>query len=284
MTTVDQFESVFRSADKPRFEWERPTLETVLLLTDQTEADHGAWSRSVMDFLGPPPAGTERRGIDAAGEAADGIGALLEIVQRYDPDLICTYRHLHTEGWRWPYTLGDHVEVLTQATPVPVLVLPHPKLESGRLPEAARTVMALTDHLAGDSRLVRHAASLTAPGGTLWLTHVEDDMTFARYMETIGRIEAIDTDVARETIREKLMKSARDYIASCREVLAAAGLDLTIEASVQMGHKLHTYVDLIDEHDVDLLVFNTKDEDQLAMHGMAYPLAVQIRHVPMLML
>lgn len=29
---------------------------------------------------------------------------------------------------------------------------------------------------------------------------------------------------------------------------------------------------------------NTKDEDQLAMHGLAYPLAVELREIPLLML
>ena len=29
---------------------------------------------------------------------------------------------------------------------------------------------------------------------------------------------------------------------------------------------------------------NTKDDDQLAMHGLAYPLAVELRDIPLLML
>ena len=44
------------------------------------------------------------------------------------------------------------------------------------------------------------------------------------------------------------------------------------------------YKRLIDEHAVDLLVLNTKDEDQLAMHGIAYALAVEMRQIPLLML
>jgi hypothetical protein len=35
---------------------------------------------------------------------------------------------------------------------------------------------------------------------------------------------------------------------------------------------------------VDLLVMNTKDEDHSAMHGLAYPLAVELRGTPLLML
>jgi hypothetical protein len=41
---------------------------------------------------------------------------------------------------------------------------------------------------------------------------------------------------------------------------------------------------LITQHHIDLLVFNTKDDDQLAMHGLAYPLAIELRQIPLLML
>ncbi len=44
------------------------------------------------------------------------------------------------------------------------------------------------------------------------------------------------------------------------------------------------YLKHIDEKQVDLLVLNTKDGDQLAMHGLAYPLAVEVRQIPLLML
>ena len=50
-----------------------------------------------------------------------------------------------------------------------------------------------------------------------------------------------------------------------------------------LGHHLADYKKLVAEHDVDLLVFNTKDEDQLAMHGIAYSLAVELRDTPILM-
>jgi hypothetical protein len=51
-----------------------------------------------------------------------------------------------------------------------------------------------------------------------------------------------------------------------------------------MGRRLAEYQRLIEEHKIDLLVLNTMDEDQLAMHGLAYPLAVELRQIPLLML
>ena len=211
---------------------------------------------------------------------------LLERVEAERPGLICTHRHLHSESWRWPYTLGEYVDVLTQATATPVLVMPHPERPefqelAGRRP---RSVMAMTDHLTGDNRLVNYAAHVTQRGGRLLLGHVEDDTIFERYMEAISKISTIDTDVARQEIRARLLKDPEDYIKSCREGLARSAPELTIESIVTSGHHIRAYRRLIEEHEVDLLVMNTKDEDQLAMHGLAYPLAIELRAIPLLML
>jgi hypothetical protein len=47
---------------------------------------------------------------------------------------------------------------------------------------------------------------------------------------------------------------------------------------------LRDYRKLIQDHDADLLVLNTKDDDQLAMHGRAYSLSVELTNVSMLLL
>ena len=94
----------------------------------------------------------------------------------------------------------------------------------------------------------------------------------------------IETETAREAILRQLLKEPHDYIRSCREVLEAQDLPLKLEEIVGMGHHLADYRRLIEEHQVDLLVLNTKDEGQLAMHGVAYALAVELRRIPLLML
>lgn len=124
----------------------------------------------------------------------------------------------------------------------------------------------------------------TEPGGTLWLTHVEDQVTFDRIMDAIAKIDSIDTDGAREALSGQLLKDPNDYIASCREALRAAGASLTVETLVTFGHRLREYDRLIEAHQISLLVLNTNDEDQMAMRGIAYALAVELRHIPLLML
>ena len=103
-------------------------------------------------------------------------------------------------------------------------------------------------------------------------------------MEAISKISTIDTDVARVEIQARLLKDPEDYIKSCQEGLARSAPELTVEAIITSGHHIRAYQRLIEEHEVDLLVMNTKDEDQLAMHGLAYPLAVELRDIPLLML
>ena len=116
------------------------------------------------------------------------------------------------------------------------------------------------------------------------MTHVEDLATFARYIETIGKVPEIDTSSAQQFLLEQLLREPRDYIDSCTQVLGSQGLPFQVESHVSVGNHLADYRRLVEEHDVDLLVLNTKDEDQLAIHGLAYPLTVELRRTPMLLL
>lgn len=286
MTRVDQFESVFRAAARTIFLPEEVKIGSVLVVSDQLafEAeDFGARSRAFLQALDESE---NLKWRTSHGGEFETVPELLELIESERPGLICTYRHLHSESWRWPYTLGEYVDVLTQATTTPVLIMPHPQRPefqalAGR---RANSVMAVTDHLTGDNRLVNYAARLTEEGGTLLLAHVEDDQVFERYMDAISKIATIDTSPARADIQARLLKDPTDYIESCREGLSASAPSLTVESIVRRGHHIQEYRRLIEERAVDLLVMNTKDEDQLAMHGLAYPLAVELRSIPLLML
>ncbi len=285
MSKVDQFESRFRAAVKEVYRYRPPELSKVLVITDLDREAATTFADGCRRFLDVLAAA---RWHTVSGESFRNVAELLNLVVEHDPDLICTYRHLHSNAWKWPHSLGEHVDVLTQVTSCPVMVVPHPA-RGGALEHAQQDtdrVMAITDHLTGDDRLVSFAARLTTPRGTLYLSHVEDEAVFERYMDVIAKIPQIDTETARETVKGQLLKEPLEYIESCAEVLArdAGDLSLTVEPVVTMGHRLSEYERLIRAHEVDLLVMNTKDKDQLAMHGLAYPLAVDLRTIPLLML
>ncbi len=286
MTNVDQFESMFRSASREVYRYEHINFESAIVITDLDATQAKEFGEKMRRFLTLNDANNKIQWRDVTGSEFQTAGDLLSLVEAAKPSIICTYRNLHSSAWRWPYSLGAHVDLLTQHTDVPIMLVPHPQANQSAAHACKNTdtVMAITNHLTGDDRLVNYALRLVGPNGKLWLTHVEDDATFDRYLDAISKIPALDTDTTRTALRKQLLKEPRDYIQSCVETLRTAGLQVTIEQLVLFGHHLSQYQQLIQQHEVDLLVLNTKDDNQLAMHGMAYALAVELRHIPLLML
>jgi len=284
VTKVDQFESVFRAAAKTLFEYQAVEVDSVLVVSDEPEAEAAGFGARAHQHFSVLGRGENVRWRTVHGGEYDTVPELLELVESERPGLICTYRHLHSDSWQWPYTLGEYIDVLTQVTTTPVVVLPHPRRPVERPLRDTDVVMAMTDHLVGDDRLVNWAARFTQEGGRLVLTHVEDDGAFEHFIETVSKIPSIDTEEVRRRVLERALRDARDYVGSCTSALASAGLPLTVEEVVTHGQHLSEYRRLVEEHDVDLLVMNTKDEGQLAMHGLAYPLAIEIRSIPLLLL
>ncbi len=284
MTQIDQFESAFLAASKTLYEHATVPIDSVLVVTDRPLGEAEEYAERVHDYLtvlGPEVTWTTVTDLEFTN-AED----LLAMVEEAAPDLVVTYRNLQTTSWKFPFSLGSCVNALTQVGKAPVLLLPHPLAgrELDHALENTDRVMCVAGHLTGDHRLVNHGARFTAPGGTLYLAHVEDDTVFERYMETIAKIPEIDTELARKTIAEQLLKEPEDYIESCVPVLEEAGVELTVKNVVTLGHQVATYRNFVKEYELDLLVLNTKDEEQLAMHGLAYPLTVELREIPLLLL
>jgi hypothetical protein len=283
MTEIDQFESVFKSASKTLFQPEDVSVNEVLVVSDGDEAAAAKFADSCRTFLAALGDVVKWRVVD--GSQFDSVGRLLQLLEQNDADLICTHRYLHMKAREYPYSLGTYLDVLTQVSAAPVVVMPHPGSVPDTNPhEDTDRVMAITDHFTGDNHLASWAAHITQPGGRLWLTHVEDQATLELYLAAISKIPEIDTDTARETLQHQLLKEPHDYIESCRVGLREAGVDVQVENVVVLGHHLTDYKKLIEAHEIKLLVLNTKDEDQLAMHGVAYSLTVELRDIPMLLL
>ncbi len=284
MTQVDQFESVFRSADKAVYEYADIRIERVLLVLDLEGDERLALEAVLRPYLAGIDGDLEWETVGP--DDFHTVSELLKLVEARQPDLVLTYRNLKSPAWRWPYSLGEYVDVLTQLAPCPVLLVPHPS-DGNVLKDCMQNtdvVMAVTDHLAGDSSLVNYAVRLTERGGRLILGHVEDRASFERLLAVVGKIPSIETENARTEIGEQLLKEPRDYVESCRQNLAEAGIDLSVDCAVEMGDRLTEYERLARENKADLLVLHTKVDGQLAMGGNAYSLAVELREIPLLML
>ncbi|MDG2212788.1 MAG: hypothetical protein P8M70_03085 [Verrucomicrobiota bacterium] len=280
MSSVDQFASVFNAAAKTIFQYKPPVLKNALIVTDLEGNAAAKYVETAKSFF------SEIKGQwDVLGKRDfTTVKDLLDIVGSKNPDLIVTYRHLHSEAWRWPHSLGEHLDVLIQITEPPVAIMPHPDREG--VPEHAMkntgNVMAINDHLTGEDYLVNHAALMTLSDGTLHLTHIEDDTIFDRYMEAISKIPEIDTDVAREAIRTQLLNEPSAYIDSVGEALSHELPGIKVIKHISHGPQLDEYRKAVDEHKADLVVVKAHDPDQQAMNATAYSIAVELRTTPLL--
>jgi len=284
MDKVDQFESLFKSAARARFERTDVRVTSVMVVADGDAEAVAPYAAAIRGCLGV--LGSNVRWSEVSSTAFQTIEDLLTKVESEAPDLICTHRHVGSPHRQWEFTLGEVLDVLTQAVEPPVMVMPAPGSdEMAALGERnGGAVLVMTDHLTGDGKLINHALRFTSPDDRLVLCHVEDDAVFARYLDAVAKIPELDTDFTGEALRERLLKDPRDYAGSCAEILREDGVPVTVETDIRFGHRLDTWREIIKTHDASLLVMNTKDEDQDAMHGLAHPIAVEMRDVPLLML
>ena len=232
MTRVDQFESIFRSASKEVYHFTPPEIRHIHVVTDLD-------AEAAEEFIG-----RLKRFLAVLGEditwsqtaAADGkdLGDLLDSIKASNPDLVCTYRGLYSESWHYPYSLGEHVDVLAQIAPCPVLLVAYPLDPKAprHVLQATTQVLAMGGHLTGDHSLVDWALQLTAPQGNLCIAHIEDSQTAERYIDAISKIDTIDTEGAKEAILERLLKEPREYIESVALEVKAKKLSIRIDADV----------------------------------------------------
>lgn len=282
---LDDFDAVFRSAVKDRFALAQPAIDSVVLLTDMLPSDAAELETASKRLLSNAalPAGLTWRTI--GGDEVSSIGDMLELLAELEPDLVICYRHLLGRQKDLKHSLGSAVDTLTQATDVPILLLPPPTRPNfEQLVTGLDRVLVITDHVSGDQRLVNWGVALCANKGTLFLAHVEDQAAFERYTEVLRMIPDINTDDTMARLRKKLLGRPADYIGTIAEALADADITETIVPLVTMAHALSDYKRLIEEHDIQLVVMNTKDAAQLAMHGMAYAISVEIQDRPLLLL
>ena len=287
MLNVDEFESVFRAADKKSFLYAPPSVGRVLLLSDLEGAAMDEYADACRRLL-EPVGDAELTEVqwDLRGPGSwSGVEGVLRLVEEGQYDAVVTYRNLNSDAWQWAYSLGVYLNALTRGTTLPVFVTPNPRAYPSMEWQHSRTdsVMAINDSLVGDDLLVSWAARATRAGGVLHLTHMEHDAIFDRYITAISKIPQIDTDTARETLLQQLLREPREWIATARAALLAAGEELTVEEHVLQGHRVADYRAIIEAHAIDLVVFPTLEEDRIALHGVAYSLAVELVQTPLLM-
>jgi hypothetical protein len=280
---LDDFEAVFKSSVKTQFHLERPILESALLITDLPAPDANLLQRALDGFFAAMGGDIEWTTVGEGDFRT--VPECMGVIEKARPDMVITYRHLWGQTKPLLYSLGSFVDTMTQATKTPVMLLP-PTQRADFADSLSRLerVLVVTDALIGDDRLVNWGVRVCPDDGTLFLAHVEDDATFDYYMNVVSMIPDIDTTLTIDRIKKKLLGRPRDFIDSTIKVLDKAGVKCAVEPLVTMGHALSDYKRIVAENDVHLVVLNTKDERQYAMHGMAHAIAVELQDLPMLLL
>lgn len=287
MTSIDQFESAFNAASRDVFHIHPVPMGRVAVVTDLDEEEAVPFLAAVKKMLSSI-APADAHYVHIGNAQYQDVDVLVEQVTQATPDLICTYRNLKSSSYRWPYSLGSFLNVLTRKTDPPVLLLPHPKLDSAYSWTLHNTdrVMVVTDHLSGDERLVNTGLACTEPGGTLFLAHIEDAAAFARYVAVIAKIPEIDTEAAEREIEHRLLKEPADYIENCSKVIESHSKVVKVKPLIRMGHHISDYRKLVEENEVDLLILRTMEADgeAFALQGASYALAIVLNRLPLLMI
>lgn len=280
---IDEFESLFRRSERELFQYVDIPVESITVISDQNSEHAQQTIEMARKFV--PRLDSVPNWRTICGDEYRTVSELLDTLNSVQTDLIVTYRHLHEDSFVPQHSLGVHLDVLTQTTSIPVFVLPGSAAQPASVSErVCDRVMVVADHISGDNRLINYGARMCRTGGTMWLCHIEDDRIFGRYMDTIAKIPEIDSDDAKILIENQLIRDAQEFIDGCCSVIQTEGPNINVKSYVGRGHHLKDYRKLVEDNDVDLLVVNTKDDDQLAMHGRAYSLSVELTDVSMLLL
>ena len=286
LQALDKYESVFRGSLKDKFVYQEIPLKKILFITDDPPKKSETLAKKVQSFLHRVADQNLLEWKTVSGDDYDSIPQLLQICEREKPDLIVTYRHLKQKHKNLRFSIGVYLDMLTQATAFPVLILPYLEDKSGydSVMKDTTSVTVVTTHITDEHKLVNYGLFLTEKDGKLFATHIEDTETFERYINLISKIPGIDTETARTEIRNRLLKEPAAYIQSVTDAVSKRGHSVEIVPVVKLGHAIADYKSHILSHDIDLLIMNTKDGDQMAMHGMAYSLAVELTQIPLLLL
>lgn len=279
MSNLDIFESVFKSALRNPFDYQDIEIKNILLITDLED--------SLPDFEGKMKTYLQHS-LNLADKKWKSLGRgdyrqweqLKEIIDDFEPDLIVSYRLLRVRS-KVQTSLGVYIDTLTQEIQLPILVMPRPESSFYNRPSLdLKSVVLATEHKFDDHQLVNYGVYFTQKEGTLTLLHIEDEDTFDYYANMIEKIPEISSSVAIEALKKKLLDAPMHYMDSVEESLKEKRADLTIRKITDFGHLISYYKELTEQDSIDLLVFRTKDDTQLAMHSLGHSLLVEFKEIP----
>ena len=155
---IEKFESRFKSAYKEPYTYEDIELSKIAVISkeDSTRAEQ---IQKISSKLMPKYLEQYQWSFICENNFGSVKEALAKLEEQ-KPDLIIMERNIKVSEESLVYGLSPYVETITQVTTTPVLILPNMDLEqlSKRI-KNCDCVMAETDRLTGDSRLINWAVN-----------------------------------------------------------------------------------------------------------------------------
>ncbi|WNJ16137.1 universal stress protein [Pontibacter sp. G13] len=285
MSDLGAFESVFRRALRTPYEYEEIKPKHILVIVDLNPEQSAQFLNDLQAYLLPSLHPSNYQMTCWTQSDFAPWPQLKSRIQQLAPDLIISYRLLWMQDRTAQKSLGSYIDLLSQDTQIPILVMPNPLMFSmPKLNASAGAVLVATEHDYEDHRQVNYALAFARKDAPLILVHIEDEDTFEYYQAAIAKIPDIDTEAARETLHRQLLADPEHYADSVRETLVTKRPELSVDTYITFGHLITAYRKLMADHLSDLLVVNSKDDTQLAMHSIGYSLAVEFRETPVLLL
>lgn len=277
MLKLDHFASIFRAADKETIAIREREIVKVLIVTDVGyEKSLEIWERWRAFFFQTVTVRVLH------GEESLDISTITEKLDEADCDLIVSYRCLHSENWRYPHAIGSYVEVITQLTSKPVLLMPHIR-EDTKDYAPPESIVLLSNDLTKASDALAWACCFRGHRSRCTLVELENMVHFNRVLDVIAKIPQLDTDVAREKIMKQMHTDSADWVIRSQKILKNWKRPPSLARKQVVQNALAACSDIVQQVGAELIVLNTKAEDQLALHGLVYPFMVHFRHTPLLL-
>lgn len=285
MPTIDEFESRFRRAIKPLYDYEEISISSVVLVLDGkaiSDEDLENIKRCTKAIFGlnDPDLRIETFNISEFTSVVDCI----RNIRALNPDLIISERLLGLPDTTLP-SIGAYVDSFSYRVDCPVCIVPFNFLKRNyEKCEALKNIMVLSESIQGDSKLVNFALNFVSIGTKLVLTDMINGKTFNYYIELVSKIASIETEPAREELQKLIVKMASEFEDDCITKLEEIMPDLAVAKHIDFAYKVQDYLNILNEHKADILIINSRTDEEKNLNTIAHSLAISVTDIPVMLI
>ena len=189
-------------------------------------------------------------------------------IDETNADLIVSERLLFENHKDFDHSLGVYIEAVSQTFSTPLLIVGERTPTTGNVIVGFETAVFDTD-------IINKAMSFCDE--KLILAHIIDKGIYDQFSYALDRVP----DLVYSDFEEEIKNQLNQYVFNLSKGVnkALSDIDNSLHSNVisysNIGVVSREFKDLIEKYKPSLLAFQSKDETQLAMHGLGYAMAVE---------